>query len=75
MLLFEWQQPLLQANVVEPMLTFHFVDICFAQQGKLDYLVKEEAEECAHPCPEPDTSLLKNKVNHKCVVALFKEKQ
>lgn len=32
-------------------------------------------EECTHPYPEPDSSLLKNKVNHKCVVAYLKKKK
>ncbi len=49
----------------------HFVNI-FAQQGKLGYLVEEEVEERTQPYPEPDSSLLKNKVNHKCVVAYLK---
>lgn len=53
-----------------PLLTLHFVNI-FARQGKLGYLVEEEAEERTHPYPEPDTSLLKNKVNHMCS-GLFK---
>lgn len=54
-----------------PLLTLHFVDIS-AQQGKLGYLVEEEVEERTHSFPEPDASLLKNKVNHKCVVAYLK---
>lgn len=44
----------------------------FARQGKLGYLVEEESEELTHPYPEPESPLLKNKVNHKCVVAYLK---
>lgn len=71
LLLLQMQQLLLQALVVGPLLTLHFVNI-FAQQGTLGYLVEEEAEERTHPYPEPDTSLLKNKVNHKWCSGLFK---
>lgn len=60
-----------QALLVGPLLTLHFVNIS-TQQGKLGYLVEEEVEERTHPYPEPDASLLKNKVNHKCVVAYLK---
>lgn len=65
---------LLQVHVCGPLLTLYFVNI-FAQQGKLGYQVEEEVEECTHPYPEPDSSLLKNKVNHKCVVAYLKKKK
>ena len=63
---------LLQARAVLPLLTLEFVAV-FAPQEKLGCLVEEEAEEHAHPFPEPDTSLLKNKVNHKMCSGLFKK--
>lgn len=50
-------------------LTIHLYEHLLLGRGCWGKLMEEDLEERTHPYLEPDSSLLKTKVNHKCVVA------